>query len=164
MIPTPHDVQHDATMPDGIEEIVLETIERPVIARAEKPRRTLTNGSVIEQSVHEMTARLARTNAMENMSRYLRAYREEVLGLNQIDMAWLLDVSKMTYQRMESGHPGVSIEAWLRAMQAVRHLSTISSMDFARDRATKARMGRIAKEHLDQLKERIKQNPERFYG
>lgn len=152
------------------EEIVLETAavagEPSASLAAAQPSnvRTLADGRAITCRVGALRETTSRKVAMDSMAKHLRAYREEVLRIRQEDMAFLLDVSRMTYQRMENGHTGVAIDAWLRAMQIMDHLPTLTKMDLARDRAALAKFRRQADEHEADLAAMEQANPERFYG
>ncbi len=151
------------------EEIVLETPAVPDEPDSAAPAqsdnvRTLADGRSITRRVNALRETTARKVGMDSMARHLRAFREEVLRVRQEDMAFLLGVSRMTYQRMENGHTGVAIDAWLRAMQLMDHLPTLTKMDLARDRAALAKFQRQADEHERELAALEEANPERFYG
>lgn len=155
--------------PDAMEEIVLSTpLEaKPVAAPATRPGRVVrqtSDGREVVQSVHGMVERLERENALESMARYLRAYRTDVLRLSQDDMAFVLDVGRVTIQRMESAHDGVAIGIWLRAMQVLQHLPVLANMDLARDRATLERLKRLAKAQREAYNEAVERDPDRFFG
>lgn len=151
-----------------IEQIVLQSsVTAPLVAparRTARKSRKTTDGREIVQHVHGIVERLARDNALETMARYLRGYRVEVARLTQDEMAFLLDVGRVTYQRMEAAKDGVSIGTWLRAMQYMQHLPVLANMDLARDRAALERVKRITKEQVEAFDEMQKRNPGRFFG
>lgn len=154
--------------PDVAEEIVLSTpTPMPAVAAAGtagRVTRQTTDGREIVQGVYGMVERLERENALESMARYLRSYRTDVLRLTQDDMAFLLDVGRVTIQRMEAGNDGIAIGIWLRAMQVMQHLPVLANMDLARDRATLERLKRIAKAQREAYKEAAERDPNRFFG
>lgn len=161
------------TRADAIESIVMEDVApaAPETKQAKRhgakqngATRETPDGVVLCQSVHTLISRTQRKNAMASMTRYMKGYREDVLKLRQDDMAFVLGVSRMTYQRMEAGHPGVAIEAWLRAMQLLQHLGTLSEMDLARDRATYARIKKDADAALARQAADKQANPKRYFG